>query len=462
MTTARCPSIREPGASDTRTNSWRCSKRGRPIARDRVDIIRGAIDARLHPARRYRRVARAPVPIPYDGPWSVRRRGNVDPRWRLPLPAHDLAVVNGPLVPDGGKAYRDGSAGFATLFLSVVLLLLGSGRRCHASEHVARRPDGGRDRGDRRPPVGGRAVDDATSVHRSAPRHRDRRGRGCADPAMAPDGRPVAGRRDLRGARAPRRRGDQVVPADAFPIAEPDIQFLMFLLLRLSGSRRPTRCSVRPSRSPIQSATRRRWHEADGMRDVVPREPPHPVQTAAPSGPLTGPSIRALREGQVDGLTRRSLLRAAIGRGSVCGRSRSSAGRSGSPGQPSPTSGQRWSPGPSPTSRPRTPASRSATAFRPTSPRPARSSCWSTRAAAAGCRGRPDRRRDCAQRPRAVTALSAPRLPPEPVHRGLLVPLSVPSVALRPARDQGGRGAVGPAPRSMDRYATSSRCRRRV
>ena len=54
----------------------------------------------------------------------------------------------------------------------------------------------------------------------------------------------------------------------------------------------------------------------------------------------------------------------------------------------------------------------------------------------------PDRRRDRAQRPGPVATLSAPRLPAEPVHRGLLVPLSVPPVALRPARDQGGRRAV--------------------
>src|SRR4029077_2406208 len=83
---------------------------------------------------------------------------------------------------------------------------------------------------------------------------------------------------------------------------------------RHCGSRWPMRSSVRPPRSRIRSARRRR-HEADGMRDTVPHEPPHPVRPVAPSGPLTGPSIRALREGQVDGRTRRSLLRAAIGTG---------------------------------------------------------------------------------------------------------------------------------------------------
>ena len=66
---------------------------------------------------------------------------------------------------------------------------------------------------------------------------------------------------------------------------------------------------------------------------------------------------------------------------------------------------------------------------------------------------RPDRRRDGAQRPCALAALPAPRLPPEPVHRGLLVPLPVPPVALRPARDQGGGRAVRAGPHGMDRYA---------
>ena len=68
---------------------------------------------------------------------------------------------------------------------------------------------------------------------------------------------------------------------------------------------------------------------------------------------------------------------------------------------------------------------------------PARSPSWRL---AAG--HRPDGGRHRAQRPRAVAGLSASRLPAEPVHRGLLVPLPVPSVALRSARDQGGRRAL--------------------
>jgi len=50
------------------------------------------------------------------------------------------------------------------------------------------------------------------------------------------------------------------------------------------------------------------------MGDSVP-DRPGAVRPATHQGPLTGPSIRALREGQVQGLTRRSVLRAGIGTG---------------------------------------------------------------------------------------------------------------------------------------------------
>ena len=51
------------------------------------------------------------------------------------------------------------------------------------------------------------------------------------------------------------------------------------------------------------------------MPDVIPDPPIRPVGQSASTGPLTGPSIRALREAQVGGLTRRTLLRTAIGTG---------------------------------------------------------------------------------------------------------------------------------------------------
>ena len=50
-------------------------------------------------------------------------------------------------------------------------------------------------------------------------------------------------------------------------------------------------------------------------------------------------------------------------------------------------------------------------------------------------------------------ALPAPRLPPESLRRGLLVPLPVPPVAVRPAGNEGGRGSrMVLRHTSMDRY----------
>lgn len=53
------------------------------------------------------------------------------------------------------------------------------------------------------------------------------------------------------------------------------------------------------------------------MGDVIPDRPSQPARPTAPTpvGPLTGPTLRALRAQQVEGLSRRSLLRAAIGTG---------------------------------------------------------------------------------------------------------------------------------------------------
>jgi cytochrome b6-f complex iron-sulfur subunit len=48
------------------------------------------------------------------------------------------------------------------------------------------------------------------------------------------------------------------------------------------------------------------------VRDIAPSRPD---RTLTPPAPLTAPSLRALREQQVGGLTRRTMLRAAIGTG---------------------------------------------------------------------------------------------------------------------------------------------------
>jgi cytochrome b6-f complex iron-sulfur subunit len=51
------------------------------------------------------------------------------------------------------------------------------------------------------------------------------------------------------------------------------------------------------------------------MGDLAPDPSDRPVRQDTPAGPLTGPTIRALRDAQVGGLTRRTLLRTAIGTG---------------------------------------------------------------------------------------------------------------------------------------------------
>ena len=64
-----------------------------------------------------------------------------------------------------------------------------------------------------------------------------------------------------------------------------------------------------------------------------------------------------------------------------------------------------------------------------------------------------DRRRHRPQRAGALPALPAPRLQAEPMPEELLVRVPVSRLALRPARHQGRRCAVRPAPRSMDRFS---------
>ena len=65
-----------------------------------------------------------------------------------------------------------------------------------------------------------------------------------------------------------------------------------------------------------------------------------------------------------------------------------------------------------------------------------------------------DRRRRGAQRPGALPALPAPRLQAQPVPQELLVRVPVPRLALRPARDQGRRRRSSARRRaSMDRFS---------
>jgi len=96
-----------------------------PDPLDRIDIVRGAIDARLNPQVCPRLSPKPLEPLPYNGPWSIRRAGILTLIGGLLWLATMGIAVNGPIVRDGLHAYRDVGAAMATFLLSVALLLVG-------------------------------------------------------------------------------------------------------------------------------------------------------------------------------------------------------------------------------------------------------------------------------------------------------------------------------------------------
>lgn len=96
-----------------------------PDPLDRVDIVRGAIDARLHPQVDPRPSPEPLEPLPYNGPWSIRRAGLLTLIGGFLWLATMGIAVNGPIVRDGLHVYRDVGAAVATFLLSVTLLLVG-------------------------------------------------------------------------------------------------------------------------------------------------------------------------------------------------------------------------------------------------------------------------------------------------------------------------------------------------
>lgn len=95
----------------------------RPDARDRLDIVRGAIDARIHPQVRDGR----PQPSP-DGDLAAPRQrtlgwitlaGGV--AWLGAL----VIAINGPIVVEPGSTYRDGGAALPFVVLAFVMLSAG-------------------------------------------------------------------------------------------------------------------------------------------------------------------------------------------------------------------------------------------------------------------------------------------------------------------------------------------------
>ncbi len=98
-----------------------------PDPLDRLDIIRGAIDARLHPQVRTSPeglpAPEAPVP---GSAWPVRI-GWLTLGGALLWIATILIAINGPIVVDSWGTYRDGGAALPFYFAAVVLLCIGLG-----------------------------------------------------------------------------------------------------------------------------------------------------------------------------------------------------------------------------------------------------------------------------------------------------------------------------------------------
>ena len=111
-----------------------------PSPAERFDIVRGALDAHLHPQVRTRGAV-VPAPVPDADLRLARRFGFAALIGAIAWPAAFAVVLMGPVRYDGEGAYRDGSAAFPIFFLAVVLLaasLLGQAIRLPAGARVGR------------------------------------------------------------------------------------------------------------------------------------------------------------------------------------------------------------------------------------------------------------------------------------------------------------------------------------
>ena len=96
-----------------------------PSRVERFDIVRGALDAHLHPQVRRPGDALSPAPLP-EGDYRLARRLGFAALIGAVLWPTGLAIASiGPVVYDGLGAYRDGSAAMPFLFLAIVLLVVG-------------------------------------------------------------------------------------------------------------------------------------------------------------------------------------------------------------------------------------------------------------------------------------------------------------------------------------------------
>ena len=93
-----------------------------PDVLDRLDIVRGAIDARLHPPAE-------PTPAPVEppvarGPWPVRA-GWLTLLGGVVWISAMVVAINGPMIVEEWGSYRDGAAALPLFFAGVVLLGVG-------------------------------------------------------------------------------------------------------------------------------------------------------------------------------------------------------------------------------------------------------------------------------------------------------------------------------------------------
>jgi hypothetical protein len=108
---------------------------------ERFDIVRGAVDARLHPQVRRPGNATPEPAVSTDDLRVTRRLGIAAVIGGAFWPAAWAVALMGPVMYDDNGAYRDGSAAFPILFIAVALLaagLVGQVIRLPRSAHVAR------------------------------------------------------------------------------------------------------------------------------------------------------------------------------------------------------------------------------------------------------------------------------------------------------------------------------------
>jgi len=94
-----------------------------PDLLDRVDIVRGAVDARLHPQERP--AGEPEPPPPADGRVSDRGLGLAIAFGAALVVVAMVVAINGPMVVGEGGSYRDGGAAIPFLLGAALLLAVG-------------------------------------------------------------------------------------------------------------------------------------------------------------------------------------------------------------------------------------------------------------------------------------------------------------------------------------------------